>query len=123
MLCYKHIYFFDPKWNMTVGRLRKEKGVLDERHLKKEMIDCYIIHYASPKPWKAEMSEIMSYWWKYVNDSPFVTEILQDYRSISDCREHFLDLCQKGEISLFYIMKCLMKALGQRIMKISTGRS
>lgn len=123
MLFYKHIYFFDPKWNMTVGRLRKEKGVLDERHLKKEMIDCYIIHYASPKPWKAEMSEIMSYWWKYVNDSPFVTEILQDYRSISDCREHFLDLCQKGEISLFYIMKCLMKALGQRIMKISTGRS
>lgn len=122
MLCYGHIYFYDPKWNMTVGRLRKEKGVLSERDLTKEMIDCYIIHYASPKPWRAEMSEVMSYYWKYVNDSPFVTELMNDYRMISDCRGYFLQLCREGKISLMYIVKCLTGALKERINKLISNK-
>lgn len=119
MLCYKHIYFYDPKWNMTVGRMRKEQGGLNVKELTKEMVDCYVIHYASLKPWRAEMSEIMTYWWKYVNDSPFVTELMEDYCTISDGPRYFLDLCGQGKVSLACIIKCLLSALRERIMSIS----
>lgn len=119
MLCYKHIYFYDPKWNMTVGRMRKEKGGLNVKDLKKEMVDCYVIHYASPKPWRAEMCEIMTYWWKYVNDSSFATELVEDYYTISNTQGHFLDLCDQGKVSLACIMKCLVSALKERIISIS----
>lgn len=117
MVCYGHIYFYDPKWNMTVGRLRKEKGVLSEQDITKEMIDCYIIHYATHKPWRSEMNVVMSYYWKYVNECPFTTEIMNDYRVISDCKAHFLQLCKEGEISLMHIVRCLMSALKERISK------
>ncbi len=114
-LCFGKIYFLDSKWNTTVLRIIKEKGYSSEREIKKKDINCYIIHYASIKPWKTEMTEVSLPFWQYVYNTPFATSIMLAYEGISVTRVHFMNMCKNGNISLLYICKCMIAGLKNRI--------
>ncbi len=122
MVCFGHIYYMNPKWNMTVGYLVNQKKVSDANALTLDMIDCYVIHYATAKPWLTEINDVNTFFWKYVNESPFGSEIIAAYRCISDTKVHFCTLCQEGCVSLLYILKCLMKASTERVERLLVWR-
>lgn len=117
-LCFGKIYFLEPKWNTTVLRIMKEKGYDSEKQIRKEDLNCCILHYASVKPWKSEMKEVMLPFWESAYHALFTRDIVCAYEEISDTREYFKNMCASGKISLALLMNCVAVSLKARIKKV-----
>ena len=115
-ICFGHIQVLEQQWHTTVGAIAYSKGKSAEQ-LQIDDLQCCMLHYATLKPWCSELLEVMLPYWRYVYKSPFAGEIVEAYRTVSDTKRHFSDMCIKNEISTLFLLKLILRTIKARIKK------
>lgn len=117
VLCYPDIVYLDHRWNTTPSRIMCEKNKRLEEIDRSDINESYIFHYATNKPWKNRLLALYIPFWESAYRSAFFDEIIKEYDSISDPKQHFIRLCGEGRISLLFILKCFYWAIISRIKR------
>lgn len=112
-ICYGHIKILAQCWHTTVGAISFSKSKAADK-LTVDDLDCCMLHYATNKPWSSELTDVALPYWKYVFDSPFASEIVAEYKLISDTKWHFETMCEKNQVSLGFLFSMLLKSIRAR---------
>lgn len=115
-VCFGHIQVLEQHWHTTVGAIAYSRKK-DVEKLKIDDLQCCMLHYATLKPWTSELIEVMLPYWRYVYESPFASEIVEAYRTISDTQKHFSDLCIKNEIAISNLLKLTLETVKSKMKK------
>lgn len=120
VVCYPSIYYLDSRWNTSLLRIITEKNRNNIEEINKDDIArCYILHYASNKPWNSKITTVSTFFWLYAYNSPFCSEIISEYGRIYDVSANFYSMCNTGEVSLKQMLKCLSACLKFRLKLVA----
>lgn len=117
VICYPHIYYLDSRWNMTLLRIMKDSNLQNVEEIGKEEMDkSYILHYASNKPWNQSLKTVHLLFFNYAYHTPFLADIMEDYKKISDTKVYYKNLCIQGYVSLKNEMENVLLCIKSRFL-------
>lgn len=102
-VCYGHICVLDRKWHATIGTIACSLGKRTDELTIEEISNYFIVHYATNKPWKTEITESSLLFWQYVAGSGFSHEIAAAYQPVTNSRQNIEGMCRRNEVSFSYI--------------------
>lgn len=116
VVCYPDIYYLDSRWNTTLLRLMSMRSKKLEEISKSDVEECFILHFASNKPWEQSLQQVYLSFWDNASKTPFLEDIMVAYQRIEDVNISFRSLCKTGKISFSFLGRCFWDSVLSRIM-------